>query len=50
MDRLTALRDAEGGAGALRQDLTPAGESRFQHRRAFRLELNHDLTPLGILT
>jgi hypothetical protein len=34
MDHLTAWRDEEGGARALRQDLTPAWESRFQHRRA----------------
>jgi hypothetical protein len=34
MDRLIAWRDEEGGARALRQDLTPTGRAAFNIRRA----------------
>ena len=48
MDRLTAWRDKEGGARALRRDLTPAWESRYQHTdEPCRLELSHDLSRWG---
>src|SRR5215211_3150120 len=43
MDHRTAWRAAEGGARALRQDLTPTWESRFQHTDEHcRLELSHE--------